>query len=117
MHVAPTAHLIYTQHRPLTPSLSLSQLASLASFFRKPHYDTWIHPRSSAKHTIDHILVSRGDITRFSDAGTRAELLFESDRRTVGCSLWVKEIDCARGSDAPRRELKRSSRPSTPTLD
>ena len=63
-------HINASGHR-LRSFLELHQLASLASFFRKPHYGTWLHPRSKRLHQLDHIFTSRHDVFRFTDAGSR----------------------------------------------
>ena len=77
--------------RRLRSFLELNQLASLASFFRKPHYGTWLHPRSKRLHQLDHILVTRQDVFRFTDAGSRPGQLhvIDSDHRAVGCTLRI----------------------------
>jgi len=77
--------------RRLRSFLEVNQLASLASFFRKPHYGTWLHPRSKRLHQLDHILVTRQDVFRFTDAGSRPGQLhvIDSDHRAVGCTLRI----------------------------
>ena len=75
--------------RRLRSFLELHQLASLASFFRKAHYGTWMHPRSKRLHQLDHILVARCDVYRFSNAGSRAGQLIDSDHRAVSCTLRI----------------------------
>ena len=75
--------------RRLRAFMETHALASLASFFRKPHYGTWQHPRSKLQHQLDHILISRGELRRFTDAGSLHGQLIGSDHRPVGCKLRV----------------------------
>ena len=91
--------------RRLRSFLELHQLASLASFFRKPHYGTWLHPRSKRLHQLDHILVSRHNVFRFTDAGSCPGQLIDSDHRAVSCRLRVA-TDLQRKLD-PRTRLAR----------
>ena len=44
-----------TAGRRLRNFLEAQQLASLASFYQKPHYGTWLHPRSKKLQTTDSI--------------------------------------------------------------
>ena len=75
--------------RRLRTFLETNELASLASFYRKPYYGTWQHPRSKLMHQLDHILVQRCELKRFSDAGSLGGQLIGSDHRPVGCKLRV----------------------------
>lgn len=83
------AHVNAAGHR-LRTFLETHELAALTSFFRKPHYDTWIHPRSKLGHQLDHILVSRRDLRRFTDASACCGQLIDSDHRAFGCRLRVE---------------------------
>ena len=77
--------------RRLRTFLESNELCSLASFFQKPHnhYGTWQHPRSKLMHQLDHILVQRRELKRFTDAGSLGGQLICSDHRPVGCKLRV----------------------------
>ena len=49
-----------------------------------------MHPRSKLQHQLDHILISRGDLCRFTDAGSwRRGQLLDSDHRAVQCSMRI----------------------------
>ena len=72
--------------------LSLNELASLATFFRKPYYSSWMHPRSNRLYQIDHIIISRCDLKRFTDCGSCRGQLLDSDHRAVGCKMRMKVI-------------------------
>ena len=75
--------------RRLRSFMETHALASLASFFRKQHYGTWQHPRSKLMHQLDHMLVTRAEVKRFTDAGSLRGQLINSDHRPVGCKLRV----------------------------
>ena len=65
-------------------------LASLASFFRKAHYGTWLHPCSKRMHQLDHFIVSRRDVFRFTNAGSaRFGQCIDSDHRAIECKLRI----------------------------
>ena len=91
---------------PHAPAISVTrtivvplQLASLATFYPKKHYATWIDPRSSNGHMNDHILISRVDLARFSDCGSCPCMLFESDHHLVGCKLRVTELGAGEAAE------------------
>mmetsp|Transcript_10241 Transcript_10241/g.33556 ORF Transcript_10241/g.33556 Transcript_10241/m.33556 type:complete len:177 (+) Transcript_10241:903-1433(+) len=69
--------------------MEVHQLCSLASFYRKQYYGTWIHPCSRLPHQLDHIIVSREDRRRFTDCGSCPFQLVNSDHRAVGCRMQV----------------------------
>lgn len=71
-------------HLPLPhlPSALRAQLASLATFYPKPHYATEVDSRSKLPYTRDHLLVSREHLTRFTDC----------------CSLNTQLVDHARAA-------------------
>ena len=73
--------------RRLRSFLELHDLAALTSFFQKPYYGTWQHPRSKLQHQLDHIIISRKDLKRFTDAGGCSGQLIDSDHRAVRCTL------------------------------
>ena len=73
--------------RRLKAFLELNELASLTSFYRKPRYGTWLHPRSKLPHQLDHIITLQSDRKRFTDAGAWSGQLIDSDHRAVGCKL------------------------------
>ena len=75
--------------RRLRSFLETHALASLASFFRKPHYGTWQHPRSKLQHQLDHMLVTRSAVGSFTDAGSLHGQMIHSDHRAIGCKLRV----------------------------
>ena len=91
--------------RRLRSFMENNELASLASFFRKDHYATWIHPRSKLEHQLDHILISRADRCRFADAGSCPFQLVNSDHRAVGCRMRF-EVSIQRKAD-PRGKMLR----------
>ena len=47
----------------------------------------------------DHILISRVDLVRFSDCGSRPCMLFESDHHLVGCKLRVTELGAGEAAE------------------
>ena len=73
--------------RRLRGFMETHQLASLASFFRKPHYSTWVHPRTQQGYQLDHILMTRAEFGRCSNAGSCPFQLINSDHRAIGCRL------------------------------
>ena len=92
--------------RRLRAFLETHRLASVASFFEKPHYSTWVHPRTQVGYQLDHILVSRAELHRCGDAGSCPFQLVNSDHRAVGCRLRF-EASLQRKVTAPRAELLR----------
>ena len=74
--------------RRLRSFMEVHQLCSLASFYRKQYYGTWIHPCSRLPHQLDHIIVSREDRCRFTDCGSCPFQLVNSDHR-AGCRMQV----------------------------
>ena len=80
---------VNTSGQRLRSFMELHQLASLASFFRKAHYGTWMHPRSKRLQQLDHIFVSRSEVYRFTDAGSCSGQLIDSDHRAVRCTLRI----------------------------
>ena len=94
--------------RRLRSFMETHALASLSSFYRKKHYGTWQHPRSKLQHQLDHLLVSRGELKRFTDAGSLHGQLIDSDHRAVGCKLRVAiRLQRKRSSTSSRSELSR----------
>jgi len=84
--------------------LESHHLAALTTFFRKPHYDTWMHLRNQRGYQRDHFFVSRRDLGRFADASGCCGFLKGSDHRAVGCKLrFVDKL--ARKPDPPPRRL------------
>ena len=53
-------------------------MCSAATFFQKPAYASWRHPRSKKGHQLDHFVIPRLDLFRVSDAGI-SKLTVESD--------------------------------------
>ena len=82
--------------------LAISNLTTLTTCFQKKSYATWIHPRSKKPHQIDHIITSRSEFCRFTDAGS-TEPLIDSDHRAVNCKLRVMHRLKKRSS--PRQRL------------
>ena len=76
--------------RRLRTFLETHELASLASFFKKRFYGTWQHPASKQMHQLDHILITRCDLKRFTDAGSVSGQLISSDHRALGCRLRIQ---------------------------
>ena len=81
------------------------QLAALTSFFRKPHYDTWSHPRNHHGYQLDHFPVSRRHLGRFTDASACCGFLKGSDHRAVGCKLRFIVKLARKPAPPPRRML------------
>jgi hypothetical protein len=69
------------------------------SFYRKPHYGTWLHPASKKQHQLDHIIVQQGERRRFTDAGCRAQLI-SSDHQAVSCRLRIAMALARKPTDA-----------------
>ena len=80
---------INSRGRRLRAFLEMNQLASLASYFHKRHYSTWVHPLNHHGYQLDHIVVTRQDIKRFTDAGSCPFQFINSDHRPVGCKLRI----------------------------
>ena len=75
--------------RRLRAFVETQALALLSSFFKKKHYGTWQHPRSKLQHQLDHFVVTRSALGRFSDSGSLHGQLVSSDHRAIGCKLRV----------------------------
>ncbi|EOD05553.1 hypothetical protein EMIHUDRAFT_250225 [Emiliania huxleyi CCMP1516] len=73
--------------RRLRSFMELHDLAALSSFFKKPFYGTWLHPCSKLQKQLDHIMISRCDVKRFTDAGACCGQLIDSDHSAVFCKL------------------------------
>ena len=73
--------------RQLRSFLALNNLVSLSSFYKKNYYGTWQHPRSHQQYQLDHILSSREDLKRFTDAGGCRGQIIGIDYRAVRCTL------------------------------
>ena len=73
--------------RRLRSWLELHELGTLASHFKKKFYGTWLHPRTRKPYQLDHILFQRRDRTLFSDCGSCARSLLDSDHRAVRCTV------------------------------
>ena len=73
--------------RRLRSFLSVNNLVSLSSFFKKKYYGTWQHPASRLQHQLDHFFILQSDLKRFTDAGGCCGQLIDSDHRAVKCSL------------------------------
>ena len=68
--------------------LAVNNLLALCTFFRKPQYGTWLHPRSKLLHQIDHFIVQSVDFCRFVDAGLTNSLI-DSDHRAIKCKIRI----------------------------
>ena len=68
--------------RRLRSFLSVNNMVSLSSFFKKKYYGTWQHPATS-----DHFFTSQSDLKSFSDANGCSGQLIDSDHRAIKCSL------------------------------
>jgi len=73
--------------RRLRSFMELHDLAALSSFFKKPFNGTWLHPCSKLQKQLDHIMISRCDVKRFTDAGACCGQLIDSDHSAVFCKL------------------------------
>ena len=91
--------------RRLRSFLESHELCSLASFYPKRYYGTWIHPRSKLEHQLDHIFISQAHRCRIRDAGSCPFQLISSDHRAVGCKMRFT-VSLQRKAD-PRRDLLR----------
>ena len=65
------------------------ELESLASYFRKRWYGTWLNPFSKREHQLDHFIVEKSEHRRFMDAGACSGQLIGSDHRGVSCRLRI----------------------------
>ena len=92
--------------RRLRTFLETHELAALSSFFHKPYYGTWLHPRSKCMHQLDQMLVSRSDLFRFTNSGSLRGQLIDSDHRPVGCKLRIAVGQHRKPTDA-RSQLTR----------
>ena len=93
--------------RQLRTFLETQKLASLASFFNKKYYGTWQHPRSKSMYQLDHILVTRSDLMRFTDAGSVSGQLVGSDHRALRCKMRIRCTLGRSAKPAPRSLLAR----------
>ncbi len=75
--------------RELHDLLDSNGLCSAATFFAKPAYGTWRHPRSKIAHQLDHLLVPRGDLSRVRDAGIYKQGTVESDHALLQIKLRI----------------------------
>ena len=75
--------------RRLRTYMETHEFASLASFYRKHHYGTWLHPCSKKLHQLDHIIVAQSERRRFVDAGSCSGQLIGSDHRAVGWKVRI----------------------------
>ena len=98
---------INTSGRRLRSFLEVNALAALASFFRKPYYGTWQHPASRLMHQLDHMVVSRSAVFRFTDAGSVSGQLIDSDHRATGCKLRIALNQHKKAPPSRRAELQR----------
>ena len=48
--------------------LDTHDLCAVCTFFQKKHYGTWMHPASKLSHQLDHIIILRHDLKRFTNA-------------------------------------------------
>ena len=86
-----TAHL-NSAGRRLRTWMETHELVSLASYFRKLHYGTWLHThvrRSYISLIAWHFIVARAEQRRFTDAGSCRGQLIGSDHRPVGCRVRI----------------------------
>eukprot|EP00964_Phaeocystis_antarctica_P044794 scaffold25757_cov52-Phaeocystis_antarctica.AAC.1 len=90
--------------RRLRTWLELHELGTLASHFKKKFYGTWLHPRNRKPYQLDHILFQRRDRTLFTDCGSHARSLLDSDHRAVRCTVRFV-VKMRRAPLAPRARL------------
>lgn len=95
---------INASNRRLRSFLETEELASLASFFHKPYYGTWQHPCSKDMHQLDHFLISRCDLQRFTDAGSVNGQLIGSDHRAL--AVQAARARAAQACAAAERSLQ-----------
>lgn len=70
--------------------MEVHQLCSLASFYRKQYYGTWIHPCSRLPHQLDHIIgLARGPAPLHRLRLVPLPARPNSDHRAVGCRMQV----------------------------
>jgi hypothetical protein len=104
--------------RRLRSFMETHALASLSSFYRKVHYGTWQHPRSKLQHQLDHLLVSCGELKRFTDAGSLHGQLIDSDHRAIGCNIHVAiQLQRKRPSTTARSKLSPKYRIASQSIE
>jgi hypothetical protein len=91
--------------------MNLHKLCSVATFFEKKCHDIWSFNGDGAKvHQIDHILVKRKELKRFSNCDTIAGA--ESDHTAVAATMQIasfipkKQNHCQAGAQGPNEEKK-----------
>ncbi len=82
--------------RELHDLLDSKRLCSAATFFAKPVYGTWRHPRSKNRFQLDHVLIpcmssSRDDLSRVRDAGIYNQGTVESDHASLQITLRIAQ--------------------------
>ena len=92
--------------RRLRTWLELHELGTLSSHFTKNFYGTWLHPRTRKAYQLDHILYLRRDRALFTDCGSCACSLLDSDHRAVRCTVRLA-VRMRRAPVAPRARLQR----------
>ena len=83
------------------------ELESLASYFRKRWYGTWLNPFSKREHQLDHFIVEQSEHRRFTDAGACSGQLIGSDHRGVLCRLRIATALERRRDAGSRSKLMR----------
>lgn len=107
---------INSSGRRLRSYMETRELASAASFYKKKHYGTWIHPRSKLVHQLDHFMISRRDLRCLADAGSFGGQLIDSDHRGIMCKLRIA-VKLRRKQTGPRSMLARLDRSSLQQRD
>ena len=75
--------------RELHDLLDSKRLCSATTFFSKPAYGTWRHPRSRNRFQLDHVLIPRNDLSRVRDAGIFNQGTVESDHAPLQIKLRI----------------------------
>ena len=83
--------------------LEANSLTAAPTYFEKKTYRTWTHPRSRRLHQIDHLITSKSDFCRLTDAGCSKPLV-DSDHLAIMCKLKIKARLKKRNPD-PRQKL------------
>ena len=75
--------------RELHDLLDSKRLCSAATFFAKPVYGTWRHPRSKNRFQLDHVLIQQDIFSPVRDAGIYNQGTVESDHAPLQIKLRI----------------------------
>ncbi len=103
-------HRVNSASRELHDLFDSKSLCSTATFFAKPAYGTWRHPRSKDRFQLDHVLIPRDDLSRVRDASIYNQGTVESDHAPLQIKLRIaRNLSKQSGSKGTftKRELLR----------